>query len=102
MILSKIAPACPLAIASGLIIVNVLLLIVPFLARKARKSSGVRKFIVREFRTMNFRTPNSRTFPYLRHRFMKPITEIYPLLGQPKQVVITTPQKPDPDAMGYS
>jgi len=32
---------------------------------------------------------------------MKPITEIFPLLGQaPKQVVVTMHQKPDPDAMG--
>ena len=33
---------------------------------------------------------------------MKPITEIYSLLDQPRQVVITTHQKPDPDAMGSS
>ena len=33
---------------------------------------------------------------------MKPITEIYTLLDQPRQVVITTHQKPDPDAMGSS
>ncbi|MBL7748257.1 MAG: DHH family phosphoesterase [Chitinophagaceae bacterium] len=33
---------------------------------------------------------------------MKPIQDIYPLLVQPKQVVITTHQKPDADAMGSS
>lgn len=33
---------------------------------------------------------------------MKPIQDIYPLLSQPKQVVITTHQKPDADAMGSS
>ena len=31
---------------------------------------------------------------------MKPIENIYPLLDQPKRVVITMHQKPDPDAMG--
>jgi len=33
---------------------------------------------------------------------MKPIKEIYPLLQQPRTVVITTHQKPDADAMGSS
>lgn len=33
---------------------------------------------------------------------MKPIQEIFPLLSQPRKVVITTHQKPDPDAMGSS
>ena len=33
---------------------------------------------------------------------MKPIKEIFPLLEQPRQVIITTHQKPDPDAMGSS
>ena len=33
---------------------------------------------------------------------MKAITEIYPLLKDPKKIVITTHQKPDPDAMGSS
>ena len=33
---------------------------------------------------------------------MKPVTDIFPLLDQPRQVVITTHQKPDPDAMGSS
>jgi phosphoesterase RecJ-like protein len=33
---------------------------------------------------------------------MKPIQELYPLLSQPRQVVITTHQKPDADAMGSS
>ena len=33
---------------------------------------------------------------------MKPIREIFPLLSQPKKVVITTHQKPDADAMGSS
>lgn len=31
---------------------------------------------------------------------MKPIHEIFPLLSQPRQIVITTHQKPDADAMG--
>jgi bifunctional oligoribonuclease and PAP phosphatase NrnA len=33
---------------------------------------------------------------------MKPIQEIFPLLTEPKKVVITTHQKPDADAMGSS
>jgi bifunctional oligoribonuclease and PAP phosphatase NrnA len=33
---------------------------------------------------------------------MKPIQEIYPLLATPRNVVITTHQKPDADAMGSS
>lgn len=33
---------------------------------------------------------------------MKPVSEIYPLLSSPRKVVITTHQKPDPDAMGSS
>jgi bifunctional oligoribonuclease and PAP phosphatase NrnA len=45
--------------------------------------------------------PNTRN-PYLRSRFMKPIDNIFPLLNEPKKVVITTHQKPDADAMGSS
>jgi len=33
---------------------------------------------------------------------MRSISEIYPLLPEPRKVVITTHQKPDPDAMGSS
>ncbi|HQV61763.1 MAG TPA: DHH family phosphoesterase [Chitinophagaceae bacterium] len=33
---------------------------------------------------------------------MKPIQDIFPLLSQPRRVVITTHQKPDADAMGSS
>ncbi|MDE3236002.1 MAG: bifunctional oligoribonuclease/PAP phosphatase NrnA [Bacteroidota bacterium] len=33
---------------------------------------------------------------------MKPIQEFYPLISQPRKVVITTHQKPDGDAMGSS
>ena len=33
---------------------------------------------------------------------MKPIQEIFPLLSEPRKVVITTHQKPDADAMGSS
>ncbi len=33
---------------------------------------------------------------------MKPVQEIYPLLARPRDVVITTHQKPDADAMGAS
>lgn len=33
---------------------------------------------------------------------MKPIHELYPLLAEPRKVVITTHQKPDPDALGSS
>ncbi len=33
---------------------------------------------------------------------MKPIQEIFPLLSEPRQIVITTHQKPDADAMGSS
>ncbi|MEO6221483.1 MAG: DHH family phosphoesterase, partial [Ginsengibacter sp.] len=31
---------------------------------------------------------------------MKPVSEIFPLLDQPKNIVITFHQKPDADAMG--
>ena len=41
-------------------------------------------------------------FPYLRTLYMQPIQEIFPLLNQPRKVVITTHQKPDADAMGSS
>lgn len=40
--------------------------------------------------------------PYLRTRFMKPLQEIFPQLAQPRNIVITTHQKPDADAMGSS
>jgi bifunctional oligoribonuclease and PAP phosphatase NrnA len=33
---------------------------------------------------------------------MKPVQEIFPLLSQPRRIVITTHQKPDADAMGSS
>ena len=36
------------------------------------------------------------------HILMKAIHELYPLLGTPRRVVITTHQKPDVDAMGSS
>lgn len=39
---------------------------------------------------------------YLRSRFMKPLEQLFPLLTEPKKVVITTHQKPDADAMGSS
>jgi bifunctional oligoribonuclease and PAP phosphatase NrnA len=39
---------------------------------------------------------------YLRTRFMKPLSEIFPLLKDARKVVITTHQKPDADAMGAS
>src|SRR4030095_170232 len=35
-------------------------------------------------------------------QLMRPIRDIYPLLDEPRKVVITTHQKPDPDAMGSS
>lgn len=41
-------------------------------------------------------------FPYLRTLHMQPIQDIFPLLNQPRKVVITTHQKPDADAMGSS
>ena len=39
-------------------------------------------------------------FILLLRRFMQPIQNIFPLLSQPKKVVITMHQKPDGDAMG--
>ncbi len=33
---------------------------------------------------------------------MKPVNKLFPLLAQPRQIVITTHQKPDADAMGSS
>jgi phosphoesterase RecJ-like protein len=41
-------------------------------------------------------------FPSFAHVLMKPVQEIFPLLTAPRKVVITTHQKPDPDAMGSS
>ena len=38
----------------------------------------------------------------LRSFLMKPVQDIFPLLTAPRKVVITTHQKPDPDAMGSS
>lgn len=43
-----------------------------------------------------------QTFTLLLRRFMQPIQNIFPLLDQPRKVVITTHQKPDADAMGSS
>lgn len=37
---------------------------------------------------------------YFCSRFMQPVSEIFPLLAQPKNIVITFHQKPDADAMG--
>ncbi len=37
---------------------------------------------------------------YFCSRFMEPLTDIFPLLSQPKNIVITFHQKPDADAMG--
>jgi phosphoesterase RecJ-like protein len=37
---------------------------------------------------------------YFCSRFMQPVNEIFPLLSQPKNIVITFHQKPDADAMG--
>ena len=39
-------------------------------------------------------------FILLLRRFMQPIQNIFPLLSQPKKVVITMHQKPDGDTMG--
>lgn len=39
-------------------------------------------------------------FQYLRSRFMKPVSEIFPQISEPRSIVITMHQKPDPDAMG--
>ncbi len=41
-------------------------------------------------------------FKLLLRRFMQPIQNIFPLLNQPRKVVITTHLKPDADAMGSS
>lgn len=40
--------------------------------------------------------------PYFCRQFMQPIANIFPLLNEPRKVVITTHQKPDADAMGSS
>src|SRR5687767_12093929 len=39
-------------------------------------------------------------YSYFCSRFMQPLSEIYPLLDQPRNIVITFHQKPDADAMG--
>jgi bifunctional oligoribonuclease and PAP phosphatase NrnA len=41
-------------------------------------------------------------FPLLLPPFMQPIEAFFPLLIQPKKIVVTTHQKPDGDAMGSS
>lgn len=41
-------------------------------------------------------------YPYLCASLMKPIQQIFPLLTDPRKIVITMHQKPDPDAMGSS
>lgn len=47
----------------------------------------------------NYNWPMEQNYAPLQP-FMKPIKEIYPLLNQPRKVVITMHQKPDADAMG--
>lgn len=51
---------------------------------------------------INYTKESFTTNSYLRTRFMKPLNEIFPLIRQPRNVVITTHQKPDADAMGSS
>lgn len=44
-----------------------------------------------------------RNSPIFARSFMKPISEFFPFLqGEPRKIVITMHQKPDPDAMGSS
>src|SRR4051794_29682094 len=64
---------------------------VKFLIKKVI-SSGLERFL--DLLWLNF-----RNFASI---LMKPISELYPLLEEPRKVVITTHQKPDPDAMGSS
>jgi len=77
-----------------------------FLRRKGKESllRKVRKQAVRILSGGS--TGQHRTtpgiFPYFCNHFMESISQLYPLLNQPKKVVITTHQKPDPDAMGSS
>lgn len=47
-------------------------------------------------------TNNSEPISIPSHLFMKPVQDIYPLLAQPRNIVIIMHQKPDADAMGAS
>ncbi len=102
------APACPFLKASGLIMVNVLLLIVKFVCFSAAKVGESRESPALSQQFLNHEGYSSLlthdygliSIPSL--PFMKSILEIFPLLAQPRQIVITTHQKPDADAMGSS
>ena len=48
------------------------------------------------------RISKTKNFQLLLRRFMQSVNQIFPLLLQPHDVVITTHQKPDGDAMGSS
>ena len=50
----------------------------------------------------HFHLPIAPRTPTFAPILMRPIQEIFPLLKKPQKVVITTHQKPDPDAMGSS
>lgn len=50
----------------------------------------------------NFKPQTSLLSPTFATAVMQAINELYPLLNKPARVVITTHQKPDPDAMGSS
>ena len=49
---------------------------------------------------VHFRGFSAGINSYLRSRFMKPVEDIFPLLNEPRKIVITMHQKPDADAMG--
>src|SRR6202012_5216455 len=98
------APECPLEKASGLIMVKVRLLIFSFLlGGKCRDNVWHLPFNSAPLPAFGLPLAVvTRGRPGWGRISMRPITEIYPLLKQPRRVVIIMHQKPDADAMGSS
>lgn len=75
-----------------------------FLRRKGkgfRVANRIRSRIVPGWAPPGGAVRNYGLFPlHLSPFFMQEISRLYPLLEQPKQIVVTMHQKPDPDAMG--
>jgi phosphoesterase RecJ-like protein len=73
-----------------------------FCGAKVRETGRVNAVNSKEKQNRQCRCRRMAAFPYFCNRFMQEISQLYPLLLQPRKVVITTHQKPDPDAMGSS
>ncbi|MEO6584144.1 MAG: bifunctional oligoribonuclease/PAP phosphatase NrnA, partial [Ferruginibacter sp.] len=91
LIIAKIAPVSPFSVASGFIIVKVLLVICFILGAKiAWKTLCLKPYL------------SISKLKVLLPSFMLSIDHIYPLLAEKKSIVVTMHQKPDGDAMGSS